>query len=231
MSLRVFQGFPSETLRFLAQLARNNNRDWFAAHKADYEEHVLDPSLAFIGAMRTPLAKVSPLLEAVPKKTGGSLMRIHRDTRFSKDKTPYKTNVGIHFRHATGCDVHAPGCYVHIQPGECFLGVGTWHPSPPSLAKIRRRIADEPAAWKRARDNKPFRESFELAGESLQRPPQGFDRDHPLIDDLKRKDFIALVRLDDKAIGSRSFVQDTAAAFKAATPLMRFLCGALGVPF
>jgi uncharacterized protein (TIGR02453 family) len=231
MSSNVFQGFPSETLEFLSQLARNNHRDWFAARKSEYEVHVLEPSLAFISAMQKPLEKVSPLLRAIPKKVGGSLMRIYRDTRFSKDKTPYKTNVGIHFRHATGCDVHAPGCYVHIQPGECFLGVGTWHPSPPALAKIRRRIADEPSAWKRARDNKRFRASFELAGDSLQRPPQGFESDHPLIDDLKRKDFIAVSYVDDRSISSRSFVQDTAAAFRAATPLMQFLCAALGVPF
>lgn len=226
-----FNGFPKQTLTFLRDLAKNNDREWFAANRERYEEFFLAPSLAFIEAMRQPLAKVSPLFEAVPKKSGGSLMRIFRDVRFSKDKSPYKTNIGIHFRHAAGSDVHAPGFYLHIEPQECFLGAGVWRPAGDALKAIRESIDSRPSDWKKARDHKTFRSRFALAGEALKRPPRGFDADHPHIDDLRRKDFIGIAPLEATAITSPTFVKDTIAAFKTAAPLTRFLCEAVGVPF
>lgn len=165
MAKNGFAGFHPSTLKFLGQLQRNNNRDWFNKNKSRYEDEVLAPSLAFIEAMQRPVEQFSPLLNCVPKRVGGSLMRIYRDTRFAKDKTPYKTNIGIHFRHQAGCDVHAPGLYVHIEPKEVFLGVGMWHPDTKPLACVRQRIADSPAAWKRVRDSKAFRTHFELTGD------------------------------------------------------------------
>ena len=117
--------FTSRTFRFLRKLAANNDRDWFQANKARYESNVREPCLAFIRAFRKPLERISPFFVASDRRVGGSLMRVYRDTRFSRDKTPYKTNVGIQFRHELGKDVHAPGFYVHIAAGECFLGVRT----------------------------------------------------------------------------------------------------------
>lgn len=230
MSATSFKGFPANTLKFLKKLKRNNNREWFNKNKGDYESYFLAPALAFIEAMQAPLLKISECFTAVPKKSGGSLMRIYRDTRFSKEKTPYKTNIGIHFRHTQGKDVHAPGYYVHIEPGEVFLGVGIWRPETKALAGIRQLIDEEPAAWKKASAGKAFRDRFELAGESLKRPPRGYDNEHPWIVDLKRKDFIGVQSLADGDIEQASFVKQVADSFKKATPFMKFLCQAIDVP-
>ena len=158
-------------------------------------------------------------------------MRIYRDTRFGKDKTPYKTNIGIQFRHVAGRDVHSPGCYVHVEPKNVFLGVGVWHPESKSLAKIRRSIDADPAHWKRASRGKAFCKRFALAGDSLKRPPSGYAAEHPLIDDLKRKDFIGVAEVAADALFEGSFVDDCLDAFRTARPFMRFLCQALEVPF
>ena len=231
MSQVTFAGFPPETLKFLADLKEHNDRDWFDANRSRYENEFLAPSLAYIQAMREPLQKVSPLFQAVPKKVGGSLMRIFRDVRFSKDKSPYKTNIGIQFRHEAGCDVHAPGFYVHIEPEECFFGVGIWRPAGEPLSAIRQAIAAQPSVWKKSKSGKAFRDRFKLAGDSLKRPPRGFDADHPLIEDLKRKDFIAVQNLDADAVTHPDFVKESAAAFKAARPMSSFLCNAIGIGF
>ena len=240
MSKPIFTGFGTDTLRFLDELAQHNNRDWFTKNKHRYEQHFVASALAFIEAMEPKLAKIAPRFEALPMKQGGSLMRIYRDTRFGKDKSPYKTNIGIHFRHQRAKDVHAPGYYVHIQsnqsPGDYgttgpFLGVGIWRPHPDALAAIRKAITDDPDAWLAVRDDKKFREHFTLEGDSLKRPPRGFDPDHPCIDDLKRTDFIGSCELTLKDIANAKFVDHTAKVFAAAEPLMRFLCGATGARF
>ena len=139
-------GFTPATIRFLTELRNNNNRDWFNANKHRYENDVVAPSLNFITVMDARLKKISPHFRAIPKKTGGSLMRVYRDTRFAKDKTPYKTNIGIQFRHELGKDVHAPGFYVHVEPNQVFLGVGIWRPDPKALGKIRGEIHEEEAS-------------------------------------------------------------------------------------
>lgn len=226
-----YAAFTPQTLEFLNQLQANNNRDWFNENKQRYEEHVLDVALRFIQSMHDPLAGFAPHFTAVPKRMGGSLMRVYRDTRFSKDKTPYKTNVGIQFRHELARDVHAPGYYVHIDPNQVFLGAGMWRPAADALKGIRERIADKPAEWVRACDDKGFQRYFSLGGESLSRPPRGFDKAHPQIEDLKRKDFIAIRNMPlDDAVNPR-FQQKVETAFKAAAPYMRFLCKAVNVPF
>lgn len=226
-----YVGFTPQTLEFLNELQANNNRAWFNENKQRYEEHVLDVALRFIQSMHDPLDGFAPHFTAVPKRMGGSLMRVYRDTRFSKDKTPYKTNIGIQFRHELARDVHAPGYYVHIDPNQVFLGAGMWRPAADALKGIRERIADKPAEWVRARDDKGFQRYFSLGGESLSRPPRGFDKAHPQIGDLKRKDFIAIRNMPlDDALNPR-FQQKVETAFKAAAPYMRFLCKAVNVPF
>lgn len=231
MAKKKFAGFPLGLLHFLSDLSRNNNRTWFTANKSRYETELLEPALAFIEAMADPLARISPHFRAEPKKVGGSLMRIYRDVRFSSDKRPYKTNVGIQFRHESGRDVHAPGFYFHVDPDEVFLGVGIWHPDSKSLAKIRRAIHKDQAGWKQAKNAKAFRETYELAGDSLKRPPRGYDAEHPLIDDLKRKDFIAVHQLDHDVLFEPDLVKSAIGNFRVAKPIMAFLCRAVGVKF
>ena len=229
--MKDFEGFEPSLVRFLRQLRRNNNCEWFGANKERYEELVREPALDFISAMGPPLARFAPYFVAVPKKTGGSLMRVYRDTRFAKDKTPYKTNVGIQFRHERGKDVHAPGYYFHIDPDEVFIGAGIWHPHPDALRAIRTAIAEKPDAWSKVLRSRSLKKHFELAGDALKRPPRGFDPEHTHIEDIKRKDFIAVKQLDHALLREKDVVRQVAAAFKSATPLMSFLCGAVGVKF
>jgi uncharacterized protein (TIGR02453 family) len=231
MAKHKFPGFPEELVSFLSELSRHNNRTWFKANQERYEQNVREPALEFIAGMAEPLRKISPNFVAVPKKMGGSLMRIHRDIRFSKDKKPYKTNLGIHFRHAAGKDVHAPGFYFHVDPYDVFLGAGIWHPESDALAGIREAIDDDPAGWKKAKANKPFAAKFELSGESQRRPPQGYSGDHPLIEDLKRKDFIGICSLEHEDLLDPSILDQTVEAFRTAKPLMAFLCKAVRVKF
>ncbi|MGI9611025.1 MAG: DUF2461 domain-containing protein [Acidimicrobiia bacterium] len=167
----------------------------------------------------------------VPKKSGGSLMRIYRDTRFGKDKTPYKKNTGVHFRHFMAKDAHAPGFYLHIEPGENFMGVGLWRPETKVAYQIREHIDENQAEWRKATKGKRFADVFSLGGDSLTRPPRGFDEDHPYIDDLKRKDFIASARLTQRTIISGDFPKVFENSCKRAVPFMKFLCEAVGVPF
>lgn len=223
--------FSKATFRFLADLEANNERPWFQANRERYEQAVVAPALAFIGAMAPHLARISKHFDAVPKRTGGSLMRIYRDTRFAYNKTPYKTNVGIQFRHELGRDVHAPGFYVHIEPDGCFLGAGIWRPEPEPLRAIRESIVAQPALWHRVTTDRRLTSEFALTGERLERPPRGFSAASPHIDDLKRKDFTAISRLTQSDVLGRDFPALVAARFKAAAPLMAFLCAALDLEY
>jgi len=226
-----FQRFQPAILQFLEELADNNNRPWFQANKSRYERDVLEPSLAFIRAFAPRLARISEFFVASDRRVGGSLMRVYRDTRFFKDAAPYKTNVGIQFRHEFGRDVHAPGFYVHIAPDECFLAAGVWRPDSASLGRVRQTIAVESDLWRRAIHGKKFRELYELEGDSLKRPPAGFPADHPFVEDLKRTDFVGVVDLTEHDVLDEGFLDRAATAFAAARPFMRFLCKALQVPF
>ena len=231
MAVPRFVGFEKASIEFLEQLAANNNRDWFNENKTRYEEQVLDVALRFIQSMQDPLAQLAPHFTAIPQRMGGSLMRVYRDTRFSKNKLPYKTNIGIQFRHEQAKDVHSPGYYVHIDPEQVFVGVGMWRPESDALLAIRQRIVARPSKWKRALGDPKFRRHFELGGESLTRAPRGFDKDHELTEDIRRKSFIAVRNLDvGDSLGPR-FQRTVEATFAAATPFMRFLCKAVGVPF
>ena len=226
-----FPGFEPTIFQFLEELTDNNNRPWFQENKGRYERKVLEPCLAFIRAFEPRLKRISKFFVASDRRIGGSLMRVYRDMRFSKDNTPYKTNVGIQFRHEFGRDVHAPGFYVHIAPDECFLAVGVWRPDRASLEQIRQAIVDRPDRWRRATGIKKFRENFELRGESLKRAPRGFPVDHPRVEDLKRTDFIGLCELSEQGVLDEGFSESVATSFAAARPFMRFLCEAVKVPF
>ena len=231
MSVPRYVGFENASIEFLQQLAANNNREWFKDNKARYEAQVLDVALRFIQSMQDPLAQFAPRFTAVPQRVGGSLMRVYRDTRFSKNKLPYKTNIGIQFRHEQAKDVHSPGYYVHVDPEQVFLGVGMWRPESDALQSIRERIVARPSEWKSVLGDRRFRRHFELGGESLSRAPRGFDKDHELIEDIKRKSFIAVRNLDVEDSLSPQFQRKVETSFIAATPFMKFLCKAVGVPF
>lgn len=227
----AFAGFSDDTIAFLSELATSNDRDWFQAHKPRYEKAVRDPALAFIEAIAPGLKRISPHFAASSRRTGGSLMRIYRDTRFSCNKLPYKTNIGIQFRHELGKDVHAPGFYVHIEPGNCFFGAGIWRPDSGALAAIRTHITDSPAAWKRARDAKAFASRFTLSGDQLKRIPRGYDANHPLAEDLRRKDFIGVTGYEIGDITAPTYLHEVLEAFTDAKPFMRFLCKTLDLHF
>ncbi|MEA3291865.1 MAG: DUF2461 domain-containing protein [Pseudomonadota bacterium] len=223
--------FSPETMLFLKELRDNNNREWFQANKQRYEECVRTPALNLIEDTGPLLRQISPNFTAIPKKVGGSLMRIYRDARFSRDKTPYKLNIGIQFRHAMGRDVHAPGYYLHIQPGLCFIGAGIWRPDSKALGKIRERIDRQPECWLAVRDDREFNAHYKLIGESLKNPPRGYTREHPLLKDLKRKDLIADHELEDTEIFFRDLPDQIAGTFARSTSFMAFLCDALEIPF
>ncbi|MEM1263047.1 MAG: DUF2461 domain-containing protein [Pseudomonadota bacterium] len=218
--------FSSATITFLRDLARNNERDWFAANKPRYDREVLEPALAFITAMQAPLAEYAPMFQALPKRAGGSLMRVYRDTRFSRNKSPYKTNIGIQFRHKGGKDVHAPGFYLHIEPDSVFVGCGAWHPAAPMLAAIRTAIAERTDEWRSIVTEPTFAATFELAGESLKRAPRGFDAEHPAIVDLRRKDFIAVADFAPTDVIGSDFFDQVVERFRCGQSFMRFLCEA-----
>jgi uncharacterized protein (TIGR02453 family) len=223
--------FTKATFKFLDELSANNNRVWFEANKPRYESLVREPALDFIEAMEPSLKTFAPNFRAEPRKMGGSLMRVFRDTRFSRDKTPYKTNIGIQFRHVLGKDIHAPGFYVHIATDECFFAVGCWHPESDALGQIRDLIAKKPEKWFSARDDKKFVAQWDIGGESLTRPPRGYDANHPAIEDLKRKDFVAMASLCIAEATGTGLVKLAGKRFAASVPYMKFLCEALNVPY
>jgi uncharacterized protein (TIGR02453 family) len=221
--------FSTSLFDFLTDLASNNDRPWFQENKARYVEEVQEPALAFINAFAPKLDAISPHFQADSRVVGGSLFRIHRDARFSKDKTPYKTNTGMHFRHDAGKDAHAPGFYLHLAPGECFAGAGLWRPEPKVAALVRQHIVDHPEVWIAATE--VTSRSWNAIGDSLVRPPRGVDPEHPLLEDVKRKDFVIGRTLDERQVTAEGFVDDFAEMCRQVAPYMRFLCRAVGVPF
>jgi len=224
--------FSRRTFAFLKDLEKNNSRDWFLANKARYESDALDPFLEFIRAMQPRLAKISKHILASDKKVGGAMMRLNRDIRFSKDKRPYSPRLGARFLHAKGKKGGTPGYFIRIESGGCTLGTGIWRPDTNFVACIRNHIVKDAKAWKSAKSAKAFRDSFgELAGESLKRPPRGYDADHPFVEDLKRKDFVAFTEWKPAEVTKADLPQAVAKTYATSNKLMAFLCQALGLPF
>jgi uncharacterized protein (TIGR02453 family) len=222
--MRQVSHFGPELFQFFRELKANNTREWFLANKDGYETEVKEPMLRFISDFGPHLRKISPSFEAEPRPVGGSMFRIYRDTRFSMDKSPYKTHAAAHFGHRAGKDVHAPGFYLHLDPVGCFAGAGIWHPEPSTLVKIRDAIVHQPRGWERV-----LRSKLSLEGDKLTRPPRGYDAAHPFVEDLKRKDFVATVPFTRSQVCSPRFLQGYASACKAMSPLVEFLTKALGL--
>jgi uncharacterized protein (TIGR02453 family) len=223
--------FTGETLTFLRELHENNEREWFLAHKDRYVDRVQVPALRFIGDFSTRLESISRHFVADPRPVGGSMFRIYRDVRFSRDKSPYKTHVGLQFRHISGKDVHAPGFYLGIEPAKSVAAFGIWHPDRSALRSVRDMIVDDPDHWREVVEKTQKQNDFAWYGESLVRAPKGYDANHPLIDDLKRKDFVLMVDLPDAEVISDRFVDRYAEICQSGTAFMRYLCEAVNVPF
>jgi uncharacterized protein (TIGR02453 family) len=236
--------FTPAAFKFLRSLARNNRRDWFHAHKALYEEHLKAPSLRLIADLAAPLQAISPQLVADPRPIGGSLFRIHRDTRFSANKAPYKTHVGMTFFHAAAARaargpagtaalgrLDAPILYLHVEPGGCFTGGGIWHPQAPTLKRIRDFMVDNPRSWTKRTTSTAFATHFALVGDSLSRPPHGYPANHALIGDLKRKDFVATTPLSETDVTGPALRTLLLQRFRLVQPLLEWLCMAVDLEF
>jgi uncharacterized protein (TIGR02453 family) len=220
-----------ELFAFLRDLREHNDRAWFAANRERYEAHVLDPLLQLIADFAPRLREISPEFVADPRPAGGSLFRLYRDTRFSRDKTPYKTNAGVQFRHAAGRDVHAPGFYLHLEPDAVFAAAGLWHPGPTELGRVRDAIVARPDEWGRLVAAPAAGPVLSQAGERLVRPPRGYDPDHPFVDDLKRKDFLVTAAFAEAEACRPDFLARYARTCRAAAPFVRFLTEAVGLPW
>lgn len=224
--------FSPASLKFLRGLARNNSREWFQSHKPDYENHVRAPFQRLLTDLQPALAEVSAHYRAEPKGVGGSLFRIQRDTRFANDKTPYKSWQGARLFHARGRQVEAPSFYLHLQPGQCFVGTGLWHPQPDTLRRVRHFIVDNPGSWKAAAHDARFRRRYELEdSEMLTRMPRGFPADFEFAEDLRRKNFVAWRSIDDDTMLGPALRRTIEADLKALAPFTDYLCAALDLEF
>ncbi len=220
--------FTPRFFDFLRELKANNKKEWFDANKDRYIADVRDPLLAFIAAFRPRLIRISPYLIADPKPTGGSMFRIYRDTRFSKNKTPYKTVASAFFSHQTG-GKDGPGIYLHLSPESCFIGVGHWRPDPATRTKVTNAIAAKPETWREAISRKEFRKLLKMEGDSMAKLPRQYDPNHPFAEDLKRKDFIVASYFSEKQACSKDFIERIDGICAAAAPYLGFIIRATGL--
>ncbi len=224
--------FEQKFFKFFKSLSKNNNREWFKEHKSEYLESVVEPMTQFIEDMVPRLNGISKHFIADPKPNGGSMFRIYRDIRFSKDKSPYKLHAACQFRHELGKDAHTPGFYVHMSVEELVFGGGIWVPPNSELIKIRDTIVDNPHAWHKIKtDPGILKLCGGVSGDGLKRPPKGYDPEHQHIEDLKRKSFFVMRHENPHLICEKHFIDEVEKTFKAARPLMDYISYALDIPF
>ena len=236
----TFNGFTPDAIQFLADLAQNNDRAWFQPRKAEFERLLKEPMEAMISALADAFAARGVPMLADPKR---SPFRIYRDTRFSKDKSPYKTHLGATFPWAGGTkagmpnagDVtaggghderaHGNGGYFHFEPGGMYAGGGMWRMEKPKLDAFRRAVLEEPETVRAALYEPAFVAEFggPETHEALQRVPPGFPKDHPLADMFRWKDVVFGRRLADEEVMSADLPDKLAAAYATAAPVYRFL--------
>ncbi len=223
--------FRPDLFRFLGKLAKNNNRTWFHANRERYENAVREPMLRLIGDLQPVLATISPHYRADPRKQGGSMYRIQRDTRYRHDKSPYKTWASVRLAHERRREMEAPAFYLHFASGNCFVGAGFWHPSSPTLRAFRDFVVDNPATWTAITHAPDFIARYRFTGESLKRAPLGFDPNHPLIVDLRRKDWVVSRPFDDALACSDDLLPFLDESLHELAPMVDYLCAALDLPF
>jgi len=222
--------FTRSLFTFLKDLAANNDRDWFQANKDRYESDLRQPAIQFIVDFGPHLGKISRRFTVDPRPSGGSLFRIHRDVRFSKDKSPYKTHAAIQFRHEAGKDAHAPGFYLHLEPGNCGVAAGVWRPPTPAVRAIREAIAAQPKKWQSIIDQGE-QAGLGRFGEQLKRVPAGYPKDHPLADELRWKDYGYWQPMKQQDIVAPDALERIAGVYQDTKPMMKFLCEAMDQPF
>ena len=227
--------FTAATLTFFRGLARHNAKPWFEAHRVDYEQQVVAPMRALIEDLDVRLAHFAPEITGHPKR---SMFRIYRDVRFSKDKSPYKTNAGCWFWHrdadprvGDSAEGGGAGFYFHLQPGSSFTGAGIWMPPRPLLSKLRDAIAEDPRGFERVVKNSSFVRRFGGLDDehTLKRMPRGFDETHPAARWLKFQSFVSGRELSDKQVTSPRLAAVLQDDFSRLLPLVRWLNGALGL--
>jgi uncharacterized protein (TIGR02453 family) len=188
MTTTEFTGFPGECLRFFTQLSRNNNRTWFEAHRQEYEEYVLDPARLFISAMGKRLRAIAPNIVADPRIDKG-IFRIHRDTRFSKDKSPYKTHLAIFMWEGEGKKLDCPGFYFQLEPKSLVIGGGIYIFNKNQLAAYRRTVDDDRRGGELVKILETARRHFPVPMQSgmYKKVPRGYPPDHPRAELLKHQ--------------------------------------------
>jgi uncharacterized protein (TIGR02453 family) len=221
-----FDGFPDTMIPFFKKLKRNNNREWFAKHKEEFEDTVKFPMQCFIASIAPLFAEFAPEFDVHPKR---SIFRIYRDTRFSKDKTPYKTHAAAHFvLKGMPKGLVGSGYYFHIEPGEVFLGAGIYIPDGTQIKKIRAALDTHGKEFLAIINEKKFVKRFgTLKGDTLKRVPTGYAPDHPMAEYLRLKQFFVGVTLDESVITSEKFLADAARIFTDALPFVRWLNDAI----
>jgi uncharacterized protein (TIGR02453 family) len=228
--------FSPKALTFLRGLARHNRKEWFEEHRPDYERELKAPLSALIEEMDVRLAEFAPEIVGSPKK---SAFRIHRDVRFSKDKSPYKTHVACWFFHRdvgtriVSEAVHGgAGFYIQVKPGESFCGGGIWMPPRPALQKIRESLVDDLEGFEAIVKDKGFRRRFGALDEEgrLTRVPRGYAPDHPAAEWLRFPSFTVGTDLTDAEVTSSRLPATLARHYAALTPFVRWLNSALGLP-
>jgi len=226
--------FTAETLRFFKQLAAHNNKEWFEAHRDDYENNVREPMRDLVEELDVRFARFAPEIGGDPKR---SMFRINRDIRFSKDKSPYKTNAGCWFQHRSasrkvGSEAAegSAGFYFHLQPGKSFIGAGVWMPPRPQLNKLRSAIAEKPEGFVRMVQSLPKRFGGVSDEGALKRMPRGYSEDHPAAKWLKYQSFTTGRSLTDAQVTSTKLPALLEREYEAMLPLVRWVNGAFGLP-
>jgi uncharacterized protein (TIGR02453 family) len=211
------------TLKFLKDLKKNNNKPWFDANRKQYESAKADFA-SLVQAVIDGFGKKNKSIAHLQAKD--CMFRINRDVRFSKDKSPYKTNMGA-FINAGGKKSNFAGYYFHLEPGACFTGGGMYMPMPPDLAKIRQEIDYNLADFKKIINNKKFKSVYSDldrdAGYLLSRVPKGYEPDNPAADYLKLKSYVATYKIPDALLTSKNLTKEVVAGFEALQPLIDFL--------
>ncbi len=216
--------FTPSLFLYLRALKAHNNREWFQENRDRYVAEVEAPMLRFIGDLAEPLRSISPAIVVDRRRMGGSMYRIYRDTRFSPDKSPYKTHVAAHFRHEQKKTAPSvTGFYLHLEPGGSMGGGGIYHPDMPTLTRIRIGIAQNGRDWEAVRKT-----GLEIEGDRLTRTPAGFDAAHPFIDDLRLKDFYAMTTFTQAQVCGADFLERYVECCREVAPLVAFLTRALG---
>ena len=216
-----FPGFPKEMTTFFRSLKRNNRREWFQPRKHVFEQHVKEPMIELVTALNRDFAKFAPEFVSDPKK---AIFRIYRDTRFSSDKTPYKTHIAASFARRGGERLAAGGFYFSVSHDQIEVAGGIYHPEPETMLVVRNHIAEHHQDLRRLLADRRVRRLLgDLQGDALTRAPKGFDPAHPAIQLIKMKDWILDTTLDPSLGTSPRLYKELADRFRAMTPLIEFL--------